>query len=1466
MSSFGPPSSPVGDPIGAVRAGLRWLGTAEGRHQRRIAASSEGRAHIEVRRVHHPDGAALGAEAQKVIEELEGVHWAEVDAVVGRLIVMFDPDAVSPDDLVETLETIEELHEASEERFPHDRPDHPADREPIVRNMLAIAADIVGLGAATTGQMLRLIRLPSEVPGLISVVDSQPRVRHLLESRLGPPATDVVLSTVNAAAQALSQGPLGLTVDIAHRSLAVREQQARRATWERREPQLVEGRHSVGHPAEEYPERPVALPDGPIEAYADRAGFGSLGAAGVVLGATSDPRRASKLLLSGIPKAATIGREAFAAQLDRTLAGHDVITMDPAALRRLDRVDTLVLEADVVRSDHWAIGDVVGFSDESDVVECKARARQLFDPTDPLDDHRRRGWCLAPLNSGAFPLPRGAKSRGRRLGAGGLKVLGLWHDDRLEALVAVQREPATLAADVVRAGLDAGLEVMLCGGNGALARRFGLDRRLAGSRIVSEIQELQRSGRVVMLVGSGHANALRAADVGLGIVEKGKRIPWSAHIVLGPGLENVWRIIDSIPTAREVSRRSALVALAGASTGGVWSLLGPSRSAAERALLPVNGSAIMSVGLGALAGHQAGNRQAPRPLPGQHWHELEPGDSLERLATSSEGLDGEDRAHRLASSTAGVTEEPAGLVRATADELSNPLTPLLGLGAALSAAVGSVTDAALVGAVVGGNALVGAVQRMKTERSIQRLEQDSEIDVAVRIGGETRRVPRDTLVVGDVIELTGGDIVPADCRLLVAENLEVDESSVSGESLPVTKTVEATPGAPVAERASMLFEGAAIATGSAVAVVVAVGVDTESGRSLAASPKPPPSGVEQRLGLLTRLAVPVSLAGGAGVTGLGFLRGQPTRTAIGSGVSLMVAAVPEGLPALATIAQIAAARRLGANNTLVRNPRALEALGRVDQICFDKTGTLTQGSISLVFVSTGGKEEPMESLSEGGRAVLAAASRSTPPPNSDNVLPNATDRAIAAAAAEAGIDEAHDMESWDRLAEIPFESGRGYHAVLADNGTSSRLLSIKGAPESVLPLCDRWRQTGSSVPIDDRTRRALDKEIEGLGRRGLRVLAVAETTAPAETVLAQDTNRADLELVGLLAFADLVRPSAAAALQDVAAAGVNVAMITGDHASTAEAIAAELGILNGGAVLVGAELDEKTDQELDEILSDVAVFARVTPVQKVRIVEAYQRTGRSVAMTGDGANDAAAIRLADAGIALGGPTSTAAARSAADVVVTDDRIETIVDAIVEGRAMWESVRSAVAILVGGNLGEIGFILAGTALSGTAPVNARQLLLVNLLTDMAPALAIALREPRDRNPDRLLHEGPDASLGDALTREIAVRAGTTAAGASAAWAMARLTGTPTRASTVALASLVGTQLAQTLVSSGRSPLVIGATALSAGVLVATIQTPGLSQFFGCRPLGPVGWVQATGAAVGATGHRSWSLGWPSGSVR
>jgi cation-transporting P-type ATPase I len=559
-----------------------------------------------------------------------------------------------------------------------------------------------------------------------------------------------------------------------------------------------------------------------------------------------------------------------------------------------------------------------------------------------------------------------------------------------------------------------------------------------------------------------------------------------------------------------------------------------------------------------------------------------------------------------------------------------------------------------------------------------------------------------------------------------------------------------------------------------------------------------------------------------------------------------VAAVPEGLPILATVAQLAAARRLSARGALVRNPRTIEALGRVNVLCVDKTGTLTEGRIRLRQIADLVHSEPVEALTEARRDVLAIALRASPQDNGQG-LSHATDRAVVAGAAEAEVTLTVNGQPWERVADLPFEPARGFHAAVHSTGTAS-VLSVKGAPEVVLPRCTTGRMPGGTTPLSEEDREQLSARVEHLARQGFRLLLVAERSWEQGASL-RESDVVDLELRGLLALTDPVRSTAAQALAEIQRAGVAVSMITGDHPSTAWAVASELEMLNGGQVVTGSQLDQMNDDELDAKLPDIAVYARVTPAHKVRIVKALQRTGRIVAMTGDGANDAPAIRLADVGVAVGGAGAIPAARFAADVIIADDRVETLIDAVVEGRAMWASVRDALSILLGGNLGEICYGVVGSLLSHRPVMNARQLLLVNLLTDMAPATVIALRPPRNTSPETLLREGPEASLGSALNREVWVRAITTASGASGAWLAARVTGRRARARTVGLVTLVGTQLGQTMAAGGHSPLVLATGAASFAALTVIVQTPGASQFFGCTPLGPVSWgIAGTSASL------------------
>lgn len=790
-------------------------------------------------------------------------------------------------------------------------------------------------------------------------------------------------------------------------------------------------------------------------------------------------------------------------------------------------------------------------------------------------------------------------------------------------------------------------------------------------------------------------------------------------------------------------------------------------------------------------------------------------------------------------------------------ELDDPLTPILSVGAVATAILGEPSDAILLASVLTVNAVISAGQRQRAESELQDLLEGEQLtgrlidrDAIDESAPTDESVPADALAIGDILAISAGDVVPADARLLRVDDLEMDESGLTGESVTVEKHLAATPGAALGERACMIFAGSTVVNGTGLAVVVAVGPDTQAGRAAAGAVPPDKGGVQAQLRQLTNHALPLTLSGGALVTALGALRGRMLRDAISDGVAVAVAAVPEGLPLVATVAQLAAARRLSRYGVLVRASRTVEALGRVDTLCFDKTGTLTEGRLRLTMLADLDNQWSPDDDSDDARRLLRAAARACPDPDDGPVL-HATDRAVLDAAESLG-DDAHQ---WDPIDEIPFESNRGYAAVLGQTTSKLRLI-VKGAPEVVLPRCTKALTAEQfSEDLHKRARAVVDD----LAEQGLRVLVVARRDLSNEP---DDVERAvdKLTLLGFIGIADTPRPQTlplVTALQDN---DIGVRMITGDHPVTAAAVARQLGI-TVDTVTTGADLDRLDDTEQAKLIERSTVFARVDPEQKVRIVAALRRNGHVVGMTGDGSNDAAAIRSADIGIGLAARGS-AAARNAADLVLTDPDPLALLHALVEGRGMWQRISDAVGVLVGGNAGEIAFTIYGTVVGGQAPLGTRQFLLVNMLTDMFPALALALSPDRDspsphdaehgaEQRTRQLAEIPPARLGPDLTRTIAVRGVATAAGACTAWTLGRYTGTQRRAATIGLVALIGTQLGQTLVSGHRSPLVWVTTAASGVVLGAVVMVPGLSAYFGCTPLGPVGWTIATTCAAAAT---------------
>ncbi len=1423
----------------------------------------------------------MHAHLRSTLQSIKGVHWAEINGVLGRVVVSFDEGSINPDSLVEIVQEVEEAHLVHEERFGHDREDHPADRVGSRRALLALVSDVGGLGISFAGSALRRSPIPVEVASAVSLVDGIPRLRRVIEERLGPTITDIGLATTNAVAQGLGAGPFGLLVDMAQRATALTESRAEERCYE----QQIEELHEPGaihEPVHREP-RPLPIPGGPVERYSDRAGLATMGGMAAVLAATLDPRRASAMVMAGNPKAARIGREGFAAQVGRTFSRRRIVVVDQRLLRRLDRVDTLVVESDLLLSGRSQIRRVL-LADGADHVLVHRRLATMFDGSHPGEVVRHKGWSVGPLEKLDAEQSRQVKRLVLQLGDS--PRYGVVREGEVLALFSVADELAGGVVELMQTARQAGLMIAVAGDDMEIVRRLDAHLLVASrADCAGSIRTLQKDGCVVALVAGGeHASeALAAADCGIGIVLADEPVPWASDLICRNGLADAAFVASAIAMAKEASRQSAALAFAGSGVAATIALLSPPMLAAARASTAVNATSLLSLVNGTRVGVALAGRPEPRSTA-PRWHELSSDEVLATLSASADGLPEQVARQRLQPEAQPVPA-PLQLSRNILQELANPLTPVLAAGSALSAAVGSTVDAAIVAGVAGLGSVIGGVQRFQAERAVSVLESRTAPSARVRRpGAELQTIDAGRLVVGDVITLEAGDAVPADCRILEAQDLEVDESSVTGEAAPVPKGTLPVFAPVIADRSSMLYEGTTVAAGEAAAVVVATGGSTEAGSALWAAPPAPSAGVEMRLRELTAMTLPFAAAGGAAVLGAGMLRGQPLNATLGPAVSLAVAAIPEGLPVLATAAQLAAARRLSKHDTVVRNPRALEALGRVEVLCADKTGTLTAGRIELqaVIVDHHSRRNVRDLLAAAGglgssdpgssarRSVLAGALRASPQRNGHRPLPHMTDEAIVRGGRRLGVEEGDGLSGWIRRDELPFEPSRGYHATLgsaapeadadADAGDGAGdgavVLAVKGAPEELLRRCKRRLDpTGRRVALDAPARRRLARLVDEVARRGLRVLAVAERRFPgdgdhpAPSKIADEDVR-ELDFLGYVALADPVRTTAAEAVRGIHAAGVRVVMVTGDHPSTAEGIAAELGLLNGHRVVTGAELAQMSDAELDELLPDISVFARVDPSDKVRIVTAYRRAGRTVAMTGDGANDAPAIRLADVGLAIG-KHCTAAARDAADVVIADDRIETIVDAIIEGRALWAAVRDAVAILLGGNIGEIVFTAGAAAVSGRSPLNARQLLLVNLLTDVAPALTVAVRPPAHATPEQLAAEGPELSLAGPLRKAIMLRAVTTAGGATGAWTIASLTGRPHRASTTALVALVATQLGQTITSSHKHPQTIAAAVGSAVLLAGIVQTPGMSQLFGCTPLGPVAWTTALGSATAAT---------------
>jgi calcium-translocating P-type ATPase len=679
------------------------------------------------------------------------------------------------------------------------------------------------------------------------------------------------------------------------------------------------------------------------------------------------------------------------------------------------------------------------------------------------------------------------------------------------------------------------------------------------------------------------------------------------------------------------------------------------------------------------------------------WHAFDGAEVLRRVGSHPEGLSAAEAAARLErvgpNRVAPMRSEPVAALLWR--QLSSPLIVVLLVAGLVALALGELADGVVVLAVVAANAAIGFIQEWKAGRAIYALAALVPERATVVRGGERAQIDAESVVPGDLVVLGRGERVPADARVLATRGLEVDEASLTGESMPVGKSRSPVPDdAPVADRTSMVHGGTLVTAGTGSAVVVLTGDRTELGRISALMRHT--AGVETPLtrGLagVARLLTTVICGIAAVVLAIALARGYPLVDSVLAAVSLSVAAIPEGLPAIVTIALAVGVQRMAHRRAVIRHLPAVETLGSTTVICTDKTGTLTQNRMTVTEL-WGDENELLRA------AVLC----------SDGTAP--TELALLEAAARAGLDVAAERARSPRLDAVPFDSERKLMATLHAGG----IVLLKGAPEVVLERC---------APTA-----GADARVEAFAAEGMRVLAVARRELGEErTVLADADLEGGFTLLGLAAIVDPPRDSALTAVEACRSAGIDVKMVTGDHVATARAIAARFGL--SGPAFSGRALEALDDDGFERAAIDGTVFARVTPEHKIRLVTALQTRGEVVAMTGDGVNDAPALKQADIGVAMGG-SGTAAAREAADVVLMDDDFASIEAAVEEGRHVFDNVQKAIAFVLPTNIGEalvvLIAVLAFPFRGGVAqlPVEPTQILWVNLIATVTLALPLAV---------------------------------------------------------------------------------------------------------------------------------------------
>jgi Ca2+-transporting ATPase len=721
---------------------------------------------------------------------------------------------------------------------------------------------------------------------------------------------------------------------------------------------------------------------------------------------------------------------------------------------------------------------------------------------------------------------------------------------------------------------------------------------------------------------------------------------------------------------------------------------------------------------------------------------------LDQLGASRGGLSEEEAAARLERFGPNQlqTAPAASPWKLLAEQFRNVLIVTLLIATVLSAFLGHGLEAIAIAVIVLFAVLLGFIQEYRAEKAIEALRQMAAPASKVIRDGREQMIPALELVPGDLIAIAAGDRIPADARLVEAVNLRTDEAALTGESLPSEKdsSVMLPPQTAVGDRRNMLFAGTSAVHGRGLGVVTGTAMETEFGRiagmlQRVESEKTPLQKNLDKVGAsLARAALVIV----AVIVALGIVRGQPFIEILIFGIALAVAVVPEALPAVVTISLALGVQRMVKRNALMRRLPAVETLGSTTIICSDKTGTLTRDEMTVrrlyaagvgVSVAGSGYRPEGELKIDGGSGELPKAARELlqagalcndaaldrSPEGEWKISGDPTEAALVVAARKAGFDERDLRNRFQRIDEQPFSS-ETKRMTTVHRSDATTFAIVKGAPEMILPACSlALDASGQTEALDDSSRRDILEKVELMGRDALRVIAIARKEGSGAGDAADG-----LVFIGLAGMIDPPREEARDAVERCVAAGIRPVMITGDHPVTARAVARELGILRKGNVLAGVEIEAMDDRALGEAAGSVEVFARVSPEHKLRIVEALQKNGEVVAMTGDGVNDAPALKKADIGISMG-ISGTEVSREASAMTLLDDNFSTIVAAIEEGRGIYDNIKKYLTYLLSSNIGELGLMAGATLLGIPLPLTAVQILYVNLATDGLPALALAV---------------------------------------------------------------------------------------------------------------------------------------------